>query len=307
MSLNFTHLTTDHIITSVNSTKQKLTLLKEALKAQKKHHNKVIAEFISDFDLNDIQQIDSRYPHLRAELATLTEQANHYALIVKSRFDILDHGVDVMVNESLAKPIAESLSTLNRSTLLLAQTKLQAESNLSEFLRQNRTITKDSKEERTKNMLEMTLRQFEEGKKSLSEIERLAMECYEVILKTESHFEELMQLENVLSTLRQKLSSSKPISIDIEAVPVATSWDTLVGTTEISADSLAARLSERLSMKTPEPDDWDRSAPNSRPASLQGPLNRESIQAALLAHAQQVAAPQEPDAAFQGGVPRPNS
>jgi len=297
---------TDHLITCVETAKQTLFSLKGSLSAQEMYHNEVINQFLTAFNLSDIQQIDKRYPHQRAELALPAEQANHYCLIVKGSFAILAHGIESILKVFNTNPTSAKLITLNRSTLLLAKTKLLNENNLVTFLRQNRAIEKDSPQECTKDMLEQTVNQLMDDLKSLSEAERLAMEYYEVILKTEELFKQLALLEKALGSLHQKLSALTPIVVEAPRVPATGSWDRLAGEKELDGNALAAILSARLSLKTPDPAEWDiHSAANSRPASLTAPLSPRSLKAALTEQSQAV--PASLTDLSQEGAPRPNS
>lgn len=301
-----------HLITSVDIAKQALFSLKQSLLAQERHHQGVINQFLTILNLSDIPQIDERYSHHRKELAPLLEQANHYRLIVKGNFSILVHGIESLIWVFENNSASAKLNTLNCSTLLLAKAKLQNENNLLTFSRQHRNIEKDSPEEQTKCMLERTVVDLVDSLKLLSDSERLAIEYYEVVLKAEELFKLVACLEKDLGSLHQKLSALTPVVIDTPLAPAASSWDKLGGDKDLSSEALSAILAARLSLKTPDPSAWDVSAPNSRPTSLDAPLDPHLVKTALHAHAQQAQSQTEqttvaPGTATLGGAPRPNS
>lgn len=282
----------DLLISSVAHGSQMLLAVKKICLEKEQYHKAVISDFLTSSKLEDIRQIPQKYPD--QQLNPMVELANLYYLTTSSSLTIIAYGLDALLehfsNSSQALLVNKLLTPSHRPLYLLAKTKLNVEQHLTDYLREHKGLEKSSPEEHVKIKLEQTVNALDTDIKTLSETERLIIEYYETVLKAEIVIKELAEFEKSLLSLKVQLSTLTPVEI----VAPPSNWETSFGNPEVfTSDNLAELLSNRLSLRTPDPADWDNlSLPGSKRSSLLQPIELSVMNTALLTQFHQKMGPQ---------------
>lgn len=254
-------------IVSVTECLEKLSILKMQLQTHEALHRKKLTEFLSEFNLNDVRQISEKYPNPALKL--LTESAYHYYLTLNGSAIIILHGVVALITH-LSKNLSTEFTSLGATILDRAMFKIQHEHRLQDFIKMHPDLVKGSPEEKQKSLLRQQLDAIEIEINALSEIERMAIEYYEVVYKAQEMISQLDALEISLNALATNLRTMVPVA-SVEQIDDSfgkSFLDDSVFTS--SGDDLSAILSAKLQLGSSEDDlpDWDKLGEHSNRSSL---------------------------------------
>lgn len=261
---------------SVASCIETLTKLNRLCNEKMAYHQANLEIFKATFAIRDLREIKGRYADPEHLLEPLASSAHFYSLTIQGTMTVLIYGTEGLLEyfkTKCNKDIDNTLATLQQSTFLLAQIKLSADQLLHSFLKNNPNIDPKSPSELHKIALQKNSEAISTGIQSLTELERLSIEYFEMTLKAENILKALDSYEKELQELSKQLQHAEPL-----ATPT-TSRETIQATSStpmeafekgldvpegknLDSDALTAQLASRLNLtgsssSEDDPSRWD--------------------------------------------------
>lgn len=240
-------------------------------------HQASLENFKTTFAIRDVREIEQYYPDPEKLIEPLAKSAHYYSLTLQGPIHILMFGAEELLKhfKPLNEDIDDRLASIQQTTFLLAQAKLNADKSLQHYLKITSQIEPKSPSEEHKIALEKNCNTFISGFRALSEIERICIEYFEITLQAADIFTQLDNFEIKLQELQMQLRSATRLEIPLpprQTIQTEASSSTPIEPFEkglevpegavLDSDALAAQLANRLHLTSSGSEDetsprWD--------------------------------------------------